>query len=132
MERTYTRPLIDKLGVKPGARVGILGVEDAAFLSLLRERTDDITLGDALPDTDLVFLEVDSVDDLGRIEPLRATVKPDGAIWVVSPKGKGAAVRDVDVIEAAKVAGPVDNRSLASSPTHPSLRLAIPRSQRAR
>ena len=34
----------------------------------------------------------------------------NGAIWVVSRKGKAATLRDVDVIEAAKDARLVDNK----------------------
>ena len=35
---------------------------------------------------------------------------PNGAIWVVSRKGKAATLRDVEVIAAAKAGGLVDNK----------------------
>ncbi len=66
MERTYSTPLIDKLGVRPGGRVAIVGSvdPDGSFHELLAERTDDVTDGEPLPDTDLVFLAADSVPEL--------------------------------------------------------------------
>jgi hypothetical protein len=130
MERVYTAPLLDKLGVKPGSRVAILGVDDADFRSLLADRTTDITEGRPKPGTDLVFLAADSLHQLLRIDDLQRTLKPNGAIWVVSRKGKTRALRDVDVIDAAKSVGLVDNKVVSFSPTHSAIRLVIPVARR--
>jgi hypothetical protein len=130
MERVYTTPLLDKLGVKPGSRVAILGVDDADFRSLLADRTTDITHGQPKPGTDLVFLAADSLDQLLRIGHLQRSLKPNGAIWVVSRKGKAATLRDVDVIDAAKSVGLVDNKVVSFSATHTALRLVIPLARR--
>jgi hypothetical protein len=130
MERVYTTPLLDKLGVKPGSRVAILGVDDAEFRSLLSDRTTDLTEGRPKPGTDLVFLAADSIDQLLRIGDLQRALKPNGAIWVVSRKGKAATLRDIDVIDAAKSVGLVDNKVVAFSPTHTALRLVIPVARR--
>ncbi len=56
----------------------------------------------------------------------------NGAIWVVSRKGKAATLRDVDVIEAAKDARLVDNKVCSFSDTHTALRLVIPVALRPR
>jgi len=130
-EVVYTRPLIDKLGVKPGARVAIIDVSDEIFENAVSERTDDVTYGPPLPDTDLVFLAADSIDELGRLAELRTRLRPNGAIWVVSRKGKAATLRDVDVIEAAIANGLVDNKVVGFSATHTSARLVIPLALRA-
>jgi hypothetical protein len=134
MERVYTTPLIDKLGVRPGARVVVAGVNDAEFRRLLDERTGDVTVispGDPLPAAvDLVFLGVDSVAELARLGGLRETLVPSGAIWVVSRKGKATTIRDVDVIDAGRAAGLVDNKVASFSATHTALRLVIPRALR--
>lgn len=131
MERIYTTPLLDKLGVKPGARVAIVDVPDADFRALLPERTTDVTDGWPAPGTDLIFLGADSIDELLRIGPLQEALVANGAIWVVSRKGKAATLRDVDVIEAAKAVGLVDNKVVSFSPTHTALRLVIPVARRA-
>jgi Protein of unknown function (DUF3052) len=130
MERVYTTPLLDKLGVKPGARVAIIGVDDASFRSLLAERTSEVTEGPPKPETDLIFLAADSIDELLQIGKLQRSLRPNGAIWVVSRKGKAATLRDVDVIDAAKAVGLVDNKVASFSDTHTALRLVIPLARR--
>jgi hypothetical protein len=125
-ERIYTRPLIDKLGVAPGSRVALIGVEDPEFLAVLRARTHDITDGPPLPDTDVIFLAADSHTELTRIVDLRPSLKPAGAIWVVSRKGRASTLRDVEVMAAGKAAGLIDNKVVAFSATHTAMRLVIP------
>src|SRR5205807_3856684 len=44
-EFVSTRPLLDKLGVKPGAKVALVNLRDPGFTKLLRTRTTDITTG---------------------------------------------------------------------------------------
>jgi hypothetical protein len=51
---------------------------------------------------------------------------PNGAIWVVSHKGRLATIRDLDVMAAAKAAGLVDNKVASFDETRTSLRLVIP------
>jgi hypothetical protein len=128
MERIYTSPLLDKLGVRPGARVAIVGDvdPDGWFRALLAERTSDVTIGDPKPETDLVFVAADSTGDLAGLAGFRARIKPAGGIWVVSRKGKAATLRDVEVMAAGRAAGLIDNKVVAFSETHTSLRLVIP------
>ncbi len=130
MERTYTTPRLDKLGVKPGARVAIVGVPDPDLRVDLAARTHDVTVGQPLPETDIVLLAADSQADLAALPVLRAQLVPNGAIWVVSRKGKAATLRDVEVIAAALAVGLVDNKVASFSPTHTALRLVIPRALR--
>jgi aryl carrier-like protein len=129
-ERVYTTPLLDKLGVRPDSRVALVRIRYESFRAELATRTADSSVGRLRPDSDLIFLGADSVDELGELHELRAKLKPNGAIWVVSRKGKEATLRDVDVIEAARSAGLVDNKVVSFSPTHTALRLVIPRSLR--
>jgi hypothetical protein len=138
MERVYTAPLLDKLGVRPGMRLAIVGElhddpdEAAEFRNELLERTSDVTNGPPKPDTDLVFLAADSTDDLTVLATLRPRLRATGAIWVVSRKGKAATLRDVEVMAAAREHGLVDNKVVAFSPTRTSLRLVIPVALRPR
>jgi hypothetical protein len=126
MERVYTTPRLDKLGIKPGMRVALVDLEDAAFEAELRDRTPDITRGEPLPDTQVIVFAADDHEALTRLAALRARIVPNGAIWVVSRKGRAATIRDVDVIAAAKAAGLVDNKVASFDETRTSLRLVIP------
>ena len=132
MERVYTTTLLDKLGVRPGMRVALIGIDDETIRSLLTERTADITEGWPTPETDVVLLGADTTEALGPLEALAERIRPSGAIWVVSRKGKVATLRDVEVIGVAKAAGLVDNKVVSFSPTHTALRLVIPIARRPR
>lgn len=111
---------LDKLGVKPGMRVYVLGVEDGAFPAELAER--NAAPIDDFSGLDLLFYGADSVEALGRIETLVPALAEKGALWVVSRKGKAATVRDVDVMAAAKSFGLVDNKVVGFSETLTALR----------
>ncbi|HKZ85855.1 MAG TPA: hypothetical protein VJ793_19630 [Anaerolineae bacterium] len=123
--RVYDKSVIDKLGVKPDSRVAVLGVKDELFLRQLRERAPDVS-NRLRRNLDLIFFAADSQTELGKLSRLKAFLKADGAIWVVSLKGKAARLKDVDVIAAAQAAGLVDNKVVGFSDTHTSLRLVIP------
>jgi hypothetical protein len=122
----YTSPLIDKLGIKPGARVAVINIDDAEFRRVLAERTHDITEGDPLPESNIVVVGMDDGTELRQLGHLRSRIVPNGAIWVVSRKGKQATIRDIEVMAAAKAVGLVDNKVVAFSATHTSIRLVIP------
>lgn len=120
------RALLDKLGVRPGMRVAVLGIRDERFLSQVAERIGDIARRTPKQRTDLIFLGADSVAALSRLRNLKGYLVPNGAIWVVHPKGKGAPFRDVDVFTAAKRAGLVDTKVASFSATHTAEKLVIP------
>jgi hypothetical protein len=118
------RPLIDKLGVKPGHRVTVLGVDDPTFMTALRARTRDVSTR-RRKGSDLVFLAAQTHEDLERLGDLRGDIKANGAIWVVRRKGKQATLSDVQVIEAGLAARMVDNKIASFSDTHGAMRLVI-------
>ena len=132
MERLYTTPLLDKLGIRPGMRVALVAIEDPDIRAQIADRTTDLTEGWPEPDTDVVLLGADSYEALAPLKELAGLIRPNGAIWVVSRKGKAATLRDVDVIEAAKARRLVDNKVASFSATHTALRLVIPVAHRPR
>lgn len=119
------RSLLDKLGVRAGMRVAVVGVDDADFRRQLQERVGQVDAQPA-PSTDLIVLGVESVAELSVLATLTERLVPNGAIWVVHRKGKGATVRDTDVFAAGRAAGLVDTKVAAFSATHTAERLVIP------
>lgn len=132
MERVYTTPLLDKLGLRPGMRIALIDIDDPEIRPRVADRTSDITEGWPGPDTDIVLLGADTTEALGPLEALATRIRPNGAIWVVSRKGKAATLRDIEVIDAARAAGLVDNKVASFSATHTALRLVIPLARRPR
>ena len=124
------RSLLDKLGVKPGMRVAVVGIADETFLDQLAERTDDLSRRTPKKHTDIIFFGANEVGDLARLAKLRASLTPAGAIWVVHTKGKGAAFKDTDVFAAAKRAGLVDVKVASFSATHTAEKLVVPIAKR--
>ena len=129
-EKVSTRPLLDKLGVKVFHRISVIGVGDETFWAQLIDRAADSVKGRLRKDSDLIFFAADSLSELQHLSRLKTYLVSNGGIWVVSLKGKAAKIKDVDVIAAAKAAGLVDNKVVAFSATHTSLRLVIPVRQR--
>ncbi len=129
-DRVSTRSLLDKLGVKPFHRISVIGVDDEAFRAQLIDRAADTINGRLRKDSDLIFFAADSLSRLQQLTRLKSYLVSNGAIWVVSLKGKAARIKDVDVIAAAKAAGLVDNKVVSFSATHTALRLVIPVNQR--
>jgi hypothetical protein len=125
----FPKPLIEKLGVKPGQRVSVFGVEDAVFAEQLHGRTQDVTLGRSKKDTDLVFVAMLQRADLGKLKTLRSKIKPNGAIWVVWPKGRKE-FREDDVRAFGPEAGLVDVKVVSFSDTLSALKMVIPLKQR--
>jgi hypothetical protein len=120
-----TRPLLDKLGVKPGSKVAIVDLPDADFVSLLRSRTSDIVNGRPRQPVDLVFMGAKELPDLKRLKTLKSWIEPNGAIWVVRPKGGRSSLRETDLIEAGLAAGLVDNKIASFSDTHSAMRFVF-------
>lgn len=111
---------LDKIGVKPGMRVAVLGVEDAT-LSAELAAIGAVPVKE-LADLDLLFYGADSAEALAKIEGLVPLLSEKGALWVCSKKGKAATVKDVEVMAAAKSFGLVDNKVVGFSDTLTALR----------
>lgn len=126
------KSLIDKLGVKPDSRVGVLGVTDPDFLAQLTKRLGAPPASRVQANCDFIFYAADSLEELAKLSALKKNLQPAGAIWVVSLKGKAAKIKDTDVMKAARAAGLVDNKVCGFSTTHTALKLVIPKAQRQR
>ena len=110
-------------------RVAVLGVKDKRFRRELRERTTDIAERRPKKGSDLIFLAAAETNGLKRLKRLQEFLKPNGAIWVVWPKGQPA-LKENDIILAAKAVGLIDNKVVSFSETLSALRLVIPLARR--
>ena len=109
--------LLDKLGVKPGMRVAVLGMHDEGFLEQLRARQVELASGEALPEADLLFFGAMEKGALEALAGLRSTIKRNGAIWVVSPKGRKE-IREADVMHEVAQKNCADAEMNSTSAPH--------------
>ena len=110
---------LDKLGVKPGQTVVVLGLEDEEFFTELSDRVEPV---EAEEDIDLLFLGVEDLADFDQLEDLVGGLGPKGAIWIVAEKGKGAPLKDTEILAAARGHSLIDTKVCSFSKTHSALR----------
>lgn len=120
--------LLDKLGIKPEHRVCVIGVPDTGFLVDLKLRAPGVSTR-LVRDADAIIYGMKTEAGLAKLGELRYRIKPDGMIWVVTPKGRGG-IKDTIVIAAAKAAGLVDVKVAAFSETHTASKFVIPKAMR--
>jgi hypothetical protein len=120
------RPLVDKLGVKPGMRVAVIGIDDAGFLAELQTRVA-IAAGEAA--FDIVFLAVEGADDMRRLADWCERIARDGAVWTVFRKGQKT-FNENHVLRLGLKSGLVDVKVVRFSETHSATKWVIRKAER--
>jgi len=120
------KPVLDKLGVKPEHDVGVIGIDDEAFLKQLNNRAATVWSSRPKKETDIILFGASRKKDLDRLATLRNYIRPTGAIWIVRPKGANAELKESDIFERAKAHDLVDVKVVAFSSTHSALKVVIP------
>lgn len=92
-------------------------------MARLRERGADLG---GPPPYDLVFVHVAAPDQLEALSRLRNRIVSHGAIWVLRAKGNSRTVTDVEIIDAARRHGLVDNKIASFSDALAAMRLVVP------
>jgi hypothetical protein len=120
---------LQKIGVKPDWRASAIGVADTAFLKELESGVALLSIGRVLKASDAIFYGVTREAELSRLETLKASLKPDGALWIIRPKGRPE-ISERATMAAGKAAGLVDVKVVGFSPTHTAEKYVIPVRQR--
>ena len=125
------RLLLDRLGVKPGMLISLSGYDDAGFRAELEARGARVgpQPGEL---ADLVFYMAARLADLERLAELREGIEENGAIWVLRVKGRARTLGEVEIIDAARAAGLVDNKIASFSDELAAMRLVVPLALRRR
>jgi len=116
---------LEKLGVRGGERVYVRGIADQAFLAELRGALANAPAASLRGAFDIIFQGVSRSSELAEIARAREHLTPAGALWIVHPKGKAAAVGESDVRAAIARAGLFDAKVVAFSATHTATKAAI-------
>ena len=75
--------------------------------------------------SDAIFFGATKAGQLTQMEKLKALMKPDGALWVVRPKGRPE-ISESATMAAGKAAGLVDVKVVGFSQTHTAEKFVIP------
>src|SRR6202022_3092685 len=121
----HPKPRIEKLGVKPGAKVSLLGEFDREFLDELGKLTMSVNEGKVTTDSEWIFFAVDSKEDLTTVPKASKSMKGAAALWIVYPKGQKH-ITENDVLAAGRKTGLKDVKVVGFSTTHTALKFVIP------
>jgi hypothetical protein len=108
----------DKLGIKPGVTVRLIGDFEPEFLKELGE-AEIVTKG-----ADVIFFLARDRKALAKLPKVTG-----GALWIIYPKGVPD-IRELEAIEAGRAAGLKDIKVASFSATLTALKFVIPVSSR--
>lgn len=122
-------PLPRKLGIKPGARLGLIGAPDG-FATTLGELPAEVSVRRRLAGRfDVIVAFCSRRRDLERrLAALKAALDPAGGLWIAWPKRSSGVSTDLseDVVRSLGLAaGLVDNKVCAIDEVWSGLRLVF-------
>jgi hypothetical protein len=123
------KSVLQKLGIKPGQQVALVHLDDPAFAAQLEQAGAHVSTGRAKKNSDAIFFGAGSRADLERLAALKASLAPNGALWIIRPKGVKT-ITEADTMAAGKAAGLVDVKVVKFSETHTAEKFVIPVAKR--
>jgi hypothetical protein len=125
----HPKSRIEKLGVKPGAKVSLIGGFDSGFLREVGELTKSIAKGKAASDSEHIFFAAESREDFSALSKIAKAMSGAAALWIVYPKGQKH-ITENDVLAAGRKVSLKDVKVVGFSATHTALKFVIPLSGR--
>jgi len=125
----HPKTRMEKIGVKAGAKVSLIGEFDEEFLDELKPLVGAMTKGKVAAETDTIFFAADSLKKLSSIAKVAKSLKDAAGLWIVYPKGQKT-ITENDVIAAGRKAGLKDVKVVGFSATHTALKFVIPLDRR--
>jgi hypothetical protein len=123
-----------KLGVKAGTQVRLVGKFDADFAKELKDNRAEILQAGGSRSAEITFFAADDRRSLMAAAKHAKKMKGAEALWVVYPKGKKkiieidrfAFIAENDVLSAGRKAGVKDVKVVGFSATHTALKFVLP------
>jgi hypothetical protein len=136
MAGTSGKPLVQKLGIKPGFCIFVDGLP-TAYADIVGELPGDVRIAKtAKAPLDMVHVfATDAKGFAARLRSYRKAIAPDGMIWASWPKKASGVATDVTetlVRETALANGLVDIKVCAVDDVWSGLKLVIPVKDRVR
>ena len=95
----------------------------------LKGAVAELSVGRFVKDSDAIFFGATKALQLQRLATLKTLMKPNGALWVIRPKGRPE-ITEAAVMAAGSAAGLVDVKVVRFSSTPTAEKFVIPLSKR--
>ena len=125
----HPKTRIEKIGVRPGAKVSLIGDFNEGFLDELKSVPGSVNKDKVATDSDTIFFAADSLKELSPVAKIAKSLKGATSLWIVYPKGQKT-ITENDVIAAGRKAGLKDVKVVSFSATHTALKFVIPLDKR--
>lgn len=125
----HPKSRIEKLGVKAGAKVSLIGGFEAEFLREVGDLTKSVAKGKVASDSEHIFFAADAKEDFSTLAKIAKAMQRAAALWIVYPKGQKH-ITENDVLAAGRKCGLKDVKVVGFSPTHTALKFVIPLDKR--
>ena len=121
----HPKSRMEKLGVKKGAKVTVIGKLEAEFEAELEKVAPDFARGTIAKDTEFIFLTAETEKDLARATNIAKVMRGGAALWIVYLKGRKD-ITENGVLSVGRKAGLKDVKVVGFSPTHTALKFVLP------
>jgi hypothetical protein len=116
---------MEKLGIKQGAKVTVIGKLDPDFQAELAKVSPGFKLGTIEKDLEWIFLIADNQKDLAKATNIAKVMRGATALWIVYPKGRKE-ITEMDVLSTGRKARLKDIKVMRFSSTHTALKFVMP------
>jgi len=125
----HPKSRMEKLGVKVGAQVALLGEFDRLFLGELGALTTRVIKDKIDAKAEWIFLVAATKKDLVEVAKLAKKMAATAGLWVIYPKGQQDLTEN-DVRAAGRSAGLKEVKVVGFSVTHTGLKFVVPLDKR--
>jgi hypothetical protein len=116
---------MEKLGLKQGAKVSVIGKMDHEFEAELERVSPDFECGAIAKDTEWIFLIAETQKELAKATNIAKVMRGAVALWIVYPKGRKE-LTEMDVLKTGRKARLKDIKVMSFSSTHTALKFVVP------
>lgn len=121
----HPKSRLEKLGVKAGTKIVLIGKFDAEFDDELADAKASVSTGAIARDSECIFLSAESARELERARNIAKVMQGAMALWIVYPKGRKD-ITEGGVLAMGRDAGLKDVKVVGFSATHTALKFVIP------
>ena len=125
----HPKTRLEQIGLKPGAKVSLLGSFDTDFLGELKTLAPSVTKNKVAAGSETIFFTANSQKELSSVAKIAKSLKGAAALWIVYPKGQKT-ITENDVIAAGRKSGLKDVKVVGFSVTHTALKFILPLDKR--